>query len=72
MTGRGWHPILLKRLINYAHGCRHLIFWRPDAARCGRVRRSSALSTRQAGMKIWLDIPIFSSLGQFCLNILTL
>jgi hypothetical protein len=24
-----------------------------------------ALSTRQAGMEIWLDIPIFSSFGQF-------
>jgi hypothetical protein len=31
-----------------------------------------ALSARQAGVKIWFDIPIFSGFGQFRLNILTL
>ena len=40
MARRMFRPILLIRLINYAHGDRHLLL-KTSAARCDRVRRSS-------------------------------
>ena len=46
---------------------------------CGRLRAldpvefdDPAVSARAAGMKLWLNLPIFSSLGQFSLYILPL